>query len=88
MHQQLCTQESGVSDYVTTDNSLVCLQVWFKNRRAKCRQQQKQQQQQQDKAPRSKKPSGSPASNPPPGKSPSIATTPTPAAAVPATTPL
>ncbi|EZA51323.1 homeobox protein OTX2 isoform X1 [Ooceraea biroi] len=64
------------------------VQVWFKNRRAKCRQQQKQQQQQQDKAPRSKKPSGSPASNPPPGKSPSIATTPTPAAAVPATTPL
>ncbi|KAL6443076.1 hypothetical protein ACFW04_002800 [Cataglyphis niger] len=64
------------------------VQVWFKNRRAKCRQQQKQQQQQQDKAPRSKKPSASPASNPPPGKSPSIATTPTPAAAVPATTPL
>ncbi|XP_020293867.1 homeobox protein otx5-B-like isoform X1 [Pseudomyrmex gracilis] len=64
------------------------VQVWFKNRRAKCRQQQKQQQQQQDKAPRSKKPSGSPANNPPPGKSPSIATTPTPSAAVPATTPL
>ncbi|XP_012531569.1 homeobox protein otx5-B isoform X1 [Monomorium pharaonis] len=64
------------------------VQVWFKNRRAKCRQQQKQQQQQQDKAPRSKKPSGSPANNPPPGKSPSITTPPTPAAAVPATTPL
>ncbi|XP_076391688.1 homeotic protein ocelliless isoform X3 [Megachile rotundata] len=64
------------------------VQVWFKNRRAKCRQQQKQQQQQQDKAPRSKKPSGNPTNNPPSGKSPSIATTPTPAAAVPATTPL
>ncbi|XP_078051640.1 homeobox protein otx5-B-like, partial [Augochlora pura] len=55
------------------------VQVWFKNRRAKCRQQQKQQQQQQDKAPRSKKPSGNPTNNPPAGKSPSIATTPTPA---------
>ncbi|XP_066587577.1 homeobox protein OTX2-like [Prorops nasuta] len=66
------------------------VQVWFKNRRAKCRQQQKQQQQQQDKAPRSKKPSGNASSNPSQGKSPSIASTPTPtpAAAVPATTPL
>ncbi|XP_044576301.1 homeobox protein OTX2-A-like isoform X2 [Cotesia glomerata] len=64
------------------------VQVWFKNRRAKCRQQQKQQQQQQEKAPRSKKPSGNPVSNPPAGKSPSIATTPTPAAAVPVSTPL
>ncbi|XP_074094972.1 homeotic protein ocelliless isoform X1 [Cotesia typhae] len=64
------------------------VQVWFKNRRAKCRQQQKQQQQQQEKAPRSKKPSGNPVNNPPAGKNPSIATTPTPAAAVPASTPL
>ncbi|XP_076668578.1 homeotic protein ocelliless isoform X1 [Andrena cerasifolii] len=64
------------------------VQVWFKNRRAKCRQQQKQQQQQQDKAPRSKKPPGNPTNNPPSGKSPSIGTTATPAAAVPATTPL
>ncbi|CAB0033939.1 unnamed protein product [Trichogramma brassicae] len=68
-------------------------EVWFKNRRAKCRQQQKQQQQQQqqqqDKSSRSKKLSVPAVSgNPPPGKSPSIATTPTAAAAVPATTPM
>ncbi|XP_046484572.1 homeobox protein OTX2 isoform X2 [Neodiprion pinetum] len=65
------------------------VQVWFKNRRAKCRQQQKQQQQQQEKTPRSKKPSSNTGNNPPAGKTPSItAATPTPAAVVPATTPL
>ncbi|XP_023246808.1 homeobox protein OTX2-like [Copidosoma floridanum] len=72
------------------------VQVWFKNRRAKCRQQQKQQQQQQqqqDKSPRVKNKvcTSSPAQsgNPPPGKSPSIATAPTAGlATAPATTPL
>lgn len=83
-----CSRFTRMLDYIIAQIIVRVLQVWFKNRRAKCRQQQKQQQQQQDKAPRSKKPSGSPANNPPPGKSPSIATTPTPSAAVPATTPL